>query len=223
VLLGERFLPAGSLGFATRPLLSPSDGAPFWGLYAMHLTLITTLIAAVLISGDGFEVPVWLYLPALAVGLVLPLIWPEIRSVPAFAYGGLSGWQQGLIDGLAGVATAIALTTAVMMWRSRSWRGGRPALGPVAVACSIGVVMGWQQFLWLWPLIIVLNVAIAAALRTIALLQPDRSAAPASQTCDALAPPARSLETPGTEVTNPETISEEVHIVSPPSEPSDPS
>src|SRR5262245_43818618 len=48
VLLAENYLPAGSLGFATRWLLTPRDGVAFWCMYATHLTLVTTMIGVIL-------------------------------------------------------------------------------------------------------------------------------------------------------------------------------
>src|SRR5712671_3978521 len=53
VLACEYYLPAGAFGYPTRRLLTPSDGAAFWCMYATHVGLVTTLMAATLILGDG--------------------------------------------------------------------------------------------------------------------------------------------------------------------------
>src|SRR6478672_3934072 len=63
VLMGESFIPAGlgfPSGFVPRRLLTPHDGVPFWCMYAIHVTLVTTVLGAILIEADGYAV-----LPAL--------------------------------------------------------------------------------------------------------------------------------------------------------------
>src|SRR5438128_1762203 len=117
VLVAERFLPAGSMGFATRRALTAHDGAAFWCLYATHVILIATLLVAVLMSADGFLVPARIFLPILAIGFFLPLIWPEIHSVPALAGSRFNDWQAGAIDGLAGLAAGLVIGAVASLWR----------------------------------------------------------------------------------------------------------
>src|SRR5438128_1921817 len=76
VLVADYYLPTGALGFRTRYLLHVRDGVPFWCMYFTHVALVTTLIAAVLLHGDGSHVPASLFFPVMLVGLALPLVWP---------------------------------------------------------------------------------------------------------------------------------------------------
>src|SRR3954452_19144770 len=41
VLAAEHYLPPAVVAYATRPLLTPRDGVPFWCMYATHLALVT--------------------------------------------------------------------------------------------------------------------------------------------------------------------------------------
>jgi leader peptidase (prepilin peptidase) / N-methyltransferase len=150
---GERWLPAGSWGVAARPALSPADVVPYWLMYGLHVSLLTTSIGAVLILGDHQTAPGRLFLPVIVLGFAVPLIWPELRSVPAWNDAGLTRWQSGLIDGLAGLAagTIAALTGS---WCYRSLRGSWPPFAPVSSMAALGVVFGWQRaLLWSGPLL----------------------------------------------------------------------
>ena len=108
------------------------------GIHAYHLLLLCTLLAALLIEYDGHRVPVRLFVPAMAVGGVAPLILQALRPVPAFA--GWSGWTAGLIDGMTGAAAGVAL--GWLAWRvcPRDRRHLGLVLGP---AC-VGIFLGWQ-------------------------------------------------------------------------------
>jgi leader peptidase (prepilin peptidase)/N-methyltransferase len=158
VLAAEHYLPAGMMGLRTRHVLHVRDGAPFWCMYFLHVTLVTTLIGAILLRSDGNPVPATLFLPVIVVGLVLPLIWPDIRSVPASGSWELRGWQAGLADGLAGVAGGLLIAFVLMPFaRKRGW-------GPAAVisfCCCVGVVLGWQRGIVVaavgWPMCVSLT------------------------------------------------------------------
>jgi len=142
VVATEYYLPAGAIGFRTRHMLHVRDGVPFWSMYFLHVALMTTVIGAVLLRGDGNRVPGTLFLPVMVVGFVLPLIWPEVRSLPAIGNLELSRLQSGLVDGLAGFGGGLVAAAVLLLFaRSRSW-------GPAAVigfCCAIGVVLGWQR------------------------------------------------------------------------------
>jgi leader peptidase (prepilin peptidase)/N-methyltransferase len=142
VLVAEYYLPAGALGFRARHVLHVRDGAPFWCMYFLHVALVTTLIGAVLLRSDGNRVPATLFLPVIMVGMVLPLIWPEARSVPAWGHLELSAWRAGLVDGLAGLGGGLVVAAVVMLFaRTRGWR---PA-AVIGFCCAIAVVLGWQR------------------------------------------------------------------------------
>jgi leader peptidase (prepilin peptidase)/N-methyltransferase len=173
VLAGEYFLPEGVLGSPTRRPLTPYDVVPFWCMYATHVGLVTTLITATLIFSDGQRVSPLVFLPICLVGIVLPLIWPDIRSVAAFVYRDDHAWWTGLIDGLAGATTGLVLA-GLGSWRWRRLRGAWPAIAPLAWSCAVGVVLGWQRTLYVLPASIVVCLTIAHMLRALrSKEQPD--------------------------------------------------
>ncbi len=133
-----------SFGFARRPEIAMHDWWPYWSRYATHMVLVTTYLGGILILGDNFRTPARLYWPAIALGFVLPLVWPEIRSAPAWRYGPLPAWQAGLIDGLAGLAIGIVGGLAGCLWR---WfrTGEWPPFAPVSWMIALCVVLGWQR------------------------------------------------------------------------------
>src|SRR5262245_8249201 len=172
VMLAEFYLPAGLLGFSTRRLLTPRDGTPFFFMYAIHVVFVTTMIGVILMRADASVVPVSIFLPAFALAIVVPLIWAETRSVPAAGYVGLSGWQMGLIDGLAGVVMGLAFGLfAALPARKKGWR---PAV-VVCTACGIGLLLGWQRA----PVWFLLALPICdLATYTVRLLTPPRDDEP---------------------------------------------
>ncbi|MDX1947197.1 MAG: prepilin peptidase [Pirellulaceae bacterium] len=152
--LGVLLIVSPELG---RALLTPRDPVPFWSAYATHMLLATTLLGAALIDWDRQRTPKRLFAPLLLIGLSLPLIWPEIRRIPAWP--GLvaqPAWLAGLIDGLLGlVVGALAGLIAGACLRLGS-RGGWPRFGPVALLAAVGVVVGWQRVWFVGPGLVVL-------------------------------------------------------------------
>ena len=131
---------------AGRPLLTPFDAWPFWCAYATHVLLLTTLVGAALIDWDGFRTPRRLFVPVVLLGLALPIIWPAIRRLPAVRNEPLLAWQQGLIDGAAGLGAGLMLGLLIGAgWWLGSRRRGWPKFAPAAVLGAIGVVAGWQR------------------------------------------------------------------------------
>jgi leader peptidase (prepilin peptidase)/N-methyltransferase len=142
VLAAEYHVPALGMGLRTRHVLLVRDGAPFWGMYFLHVTLATTLLGAMLLRSNADSVPATLFLPVIGVGLVLPLFWPEIRSVPAVGSWESHSWQAGLADGLAGlVGGAITGAMLIPLARRRGWS----AAAVIAFCCCVAVVLGWQR------------------------------------------------------------------------------
>jgi leader peptidase (prepilin peptidase)/N-methyltransferase len=115
------------------------------GIVAYHLLLLATLLAAALIEYDGQRLPVRLFLPALTVGGIAPLVWPHLHPVPALV--GLNEPLTAALDGAAGLVAGLILGLAAR------WLIGPPDrrglwLGP---AC-IGLFLGWQAIAVLGPL-----------------------------------------------------------------------
>jgi leader peptidase (prepilin peptidase)/N-methyltransferase len=162
VAFWERLSFVGTWGFETRPPLTPYDIWPFWSRYVTHVALLATLLGGVLILGDHFATPARLFVPAIVLGLVLPLIWPEIRSVPAWSYGKLPAWQAGLIDGVAAILIGLVPALAGSLWRlsaNREW----PSFAPLSWTAALAVVLGWQRtLLWMAPVLILYLLAAGA-------------------------------------------------------------
>ena len=117
---------------------------PLWAQYILHAMLLATLVGAALIDYDGHRTPWRLFAPVMLAGLLVPLLWPEVRrwpALPALATGPLAG----LVDGILGLAAG-ALAGAVIGGAFRFFAPTRawPQFAPVPLLASVGVVMGWQ-------------------------------------------------------------------------------
>jgi hypothetical protein len=117
--------------------------------------LLTTLVAAVLIRADGFPVPPSIFAPILVLGFGLPLVWPDIRSVPAVTDSSLIGWRSGLVDGITGLGLGllIALVGSLCAWQAE---GRWPQFAPLPLGAAIGLVLGWQRTLVWLPITVLL-------------------------------------------------------------------
>jgi leader peptidase (prepilin peptidase)/N-methyltransferase len=218
VLVCEHFLPPGAIGFAARRVLTPYDGPPFWGMYGLHLLLLVTIYAAVLIAGDGYFVPLRLFAPLLIVGLALPLVWPQVRSVPASGTFQM-GWQAGLVDGVlglvAGAAVGIAFDAVAGVHRRKLATGADDTA--IWTMAAIGLVVGWQRVLWMGPVTMFLSAWVVGGLRASSRARSKGEHLPPMPTDAPEASATTGL------LADQEAISEEVHIVSPPIEPTEPS
>jgi leader peptidase (prepilin peptidase)/N-methyltransferase len=164
----EANLPRDLSSESFRRSLSPFDVVPFWTAYGLHVLLLATILGGALIHADGFRTPPLLFLPILLAGLILPLFWPEIRRLPAWSYAFREAWQQGAMDGLVGIAAGAALAAVSLSYRTMTGRGW-PAFAPVALMAALGAVLGWQYMLLAAPVVMLLYVAAAFAVR---LLRP---------------------------------------------------
>ena len=130
-------LPIRDMHDASSSIASPSSLTQLYAILLYHLLLLCTLFAAALIEIDRQDVPLTLFAPALAVGLIAPMVWPCLRPVPAWP--GLDGWLGATADCLAALAAGGML--AYLAWRiQRSKSPGGIALGLLCVA----VFLGWQ-------------------------------------------------------------------------------
>jgi leader peptidase (prepilin peptidase)/N-methyltransferase len=118
-------------------LFRPMSVGEVAGIVAYHLLLLSTLLAAALVEYDGHRLPVRVMGPALAVGWLAPLAWPDLHPVPAFA--GLATTWAGLVDGTAGLAFGLLLGGAAQ-WAI----GPRDRLGLLLGPGCVGLFLGWQ-------------------------------------------------------------------------------
>jgi leader peptidase (prepilin peptidase) / N-methyltransferase len=134
--------------------LSPEGGAAL--LTTFHVMLLSTLLAGGLIQYDRYRVPWRLMLPALVVGGLTPLVWPQLRPIPAIgtwvAWAGHSetgwpGWLAGLVDGAMGMAvgTAVGLAVVALLGvRTREQAVPRSVAAIILGPACIGLFLGWQ-------------------------------------------------------------------------------
>lgn len=135
------------------------DGALSWGRYAYQLVLVSSLLAAALTACDGHPVSRRLFWPPLAIGLLSPLFWPELRCLPAIECSWaapLPGTLRALVDGAAGLALATlagglvrrAIGASLLPRRWLPAAQAAPAadaeLDTAAVWLWIGAFLGWQ-------------------------------------------------------------------------------
>ncbi len=144
-------------------LLSSRDLVPFWTGYCLLMLLYFTLLGAALIDIDRQPVPWSLLLPVFIAGLCLPLIWPNVRPLPAWYAWNLDGWQAALVDAAFGVLLGTVLGLSVSFgWKitSRRW----PTFCPMLLLVTLGLVLGWQM-----TLLVALFATIAAVLLLVLL------------------------------------------------------
>jgi leader peptidase (prepilin peptidase) / N-methyltransferase len=105
-----------------------------------HLVLLSTLLAAALIEVDGHRPPPHLFAPALAAGIVVPLLWPVDQSAMAWD-GRFSISPAQMDDVIVGLLAGAAMAGAGwLLWRVDGWRRGRAAADSAPL--SIGLLGG---------------------------------------------------------------------------------
>jgi leader peptidase (prepilin peptidase)/N-methyltransferase len=102
-----------------------------------HLLLLCTLLAAALIEIDHNHPPRRLFVPALVIGVIAPLIWPYLRPVPAWP--GFADWISRVVDCTAGLAAGGLL--GYIAWRIQ---GSKSPGGMAWGLLCVGVFLGWQ-------------------------------------------------------------------------------
>jgi len=124
------FVPTGTLVLGQMP-------AHLCRIYLFHLLLLCTLLPAMWIESEGQRTPVRLFVPALLVGACAPMVWPELRPVPALPID--EGTWPGAVDGLAGLAVGAFL--GVLGWRIV---GKTQQIATIFGPICVGLILGWQ-------------------------------------------------------------------------------
>lgn len=121
---------------------------PITGIFIYHCTLLSCLLAAVMIRYDGHPLPKKLIASTFALGLLPPLVDPVLHPVPFlypfFQTSMLLVWRGGP-DGLLGWATG-GLLGCWLQWAvwKEPRRGGNDQ---VFFLSACGIYLGWQAAL----------------------------------------------------------------------------
>jgi hypothetical protein len=126
------------------PPLRLNTMSTLWIMYGCHMLLLCTLASAAMIRYDRHAAPWRLFSPVMAAGLVLPLIWPQLRPVPFRAPVHLNQTAIALLDSFAGLAAGTTL--ALIAWAFWQQRRGKHEwkIGELLAGASVGLVLGWQ-------------------------------------------------------------------------------
>ncbi len=136
--------------------VAPPTASQAWGVYAYHLFLLCSLLAAGLTEFDGQRFSGRLILPAVAIGLFAPLVWPHLRLLEGGLLGGTTHAARlsALLDGALGLTAGWILgwTASALIERGGRWAASTllPASWQLAVALAlIGVFLGWRPLVGL--------------------------------------------------------------------------
>ena len=151
IFLDGANLPSQSIEVDGDMIVSGLSIPQLMGIYIYHMLLLSTLLAAALIDLNGDHVPLRLAAPAVVVGFLAPIVWPDLHPVPAFL-----GQEPGRLAALAGVSAGLGvgivlglLLCLIVPERQR--------LGAISVAACLGLFLGWQAAVMLCvPLIAIL-------------------------------------------------------------------
>jgi prepilin signal peptidase PulO-like enzyme (type II secretory pathway) len=146
-------------------------------VYACHVVLLCTLLAAALIERDGQRVPWRLGIFAAVVGVFVPLVWLH----PLAERTGYSGEPTGVLDAMEGIVAG--LLVGLVVWRSKfrltvtrfsqtrfTAKATMPAapVGALMVPLLVGLFLGWRAVLVLAVVTTALDLATTLVLRRFA-------------------------------------------------------
>jgi leader peptidase (prepilin peptidase)/N-methyltransferase len=111
-----------------------------WVIYAFHLLLLCSLLAAALIEYDGCRLPRRFVIFTLLVGFIAPIVWPWLR--PMSTHFATPGFVGRLIDGVWDLVFAAALGFFIYRATGRGNNGKTAAVCPYVVLMWAGVFLG---------------------------------------------------------------------------------
>lgn len=142
-------------GGANLPIRTPNSRpgvmwnlfTPQWdlvGIYFFHVFLLGVLATIALIKFDRLRIPVNLFSFAVIVGIVCPLIWPELNVVPAMSEKlQLAEAWRGTLSSLLGLVGG-AFVGAVCQRLIGKQASGSSRGGSTAIYSLVGLFLGWQ-------------------------------------------------------------------------------
>lgn len=169
VLTGGANLPARPhRGHPGLPMIEHFMNWQLLGICFYHAALAWFLAGMTMFRWDRNRLPAQFIATALIVGLVPPLIWPDLRPLSALAsrpewlIRPLAGLVDGVLGFIAGAATgdAVALGAVWLIFGRFTRRGFAIVARELAIPLTIaGVFLGWQATLLIACIAIVLLMA----------------------------------------------------------------
>jgi hypothetical protein len=133
-------------GYSGMPLIEHFMEWDLLGLFAYHAALAWLTVGIVMFTFDGNRVPDAFAISALLMILVPPLLWPELRPVPLWQPTSITGFQRGLMEGIAGVAAGAILGYVLSLGtHGHNQRNWLPAV--VLLGVLVGGSLGWHATL----------------------------------------------------------------------------
>jgi leader peptidase (prepilin peptidase) / N-methyltransferase len=131
-------------------------------LLGYHLIFLCTLLCSALIEIDGNRSPLRLFVPAIIVGVAVPLVWPIERSPgwPGLGSTAAVGVLDVLVDLAAGVALSGVIWLLMLGWRRIRGQSDSDA-APISTGLLFGLICAGAFFDW--------SVLIVLALATLAV------------------------------------------------------
>lgn len=127
-----------------------------WLLYAVHVTLLATLVAVTMVARDGNRVPGSLFIPALTAGVLGAIFLPTMYPTLLLPSLGEFGRWHGLASGVTGVllgGVLGAFAPALPPGESRAGTGNRDG---IVVGSLCGLLLGWQSTLFVVTMALIL-------------------------------------------------------------------
>lgn len=147
------------------------------GLFFYHAALLSVLLCLALIAADGFPPPRRLIVPALLIGLLLPVLLPSLHPVVSglpmnrlpwwstqIGSVSLSLFPAGLIDGSVGLAVGAAVGLLIAGGVPNMRQAAADRRGTIAAAGLVGLFLGWQAAIacgWLAAAPVLINAIVS--------------------------------------------------------------
>ena len=128
--------------FGVRP------GAAHVGVYAVHMVLVSALVASGVIDFERKEIYTSVTNVALAVALIGSFLWPQVQRVGAYdgQLPGWTGWERAdaVLLGLLGAAVGGGLIFVTRLLGTWAFKKEAMGIGDIYLMAAIGGALGWE-------------------------------------------------------------------------------
>jgi len=124
------------------------QGAAHAGVYLVHMTLASALLASGVIDYERKEIYTSVTNFALAVGLVAAFVWLEVQAVGAYDHlvPRWTGWDRtdAVVLGLVGAAVGAGVINVTRFLGTLAFKREAMGIGDVYLMAAIGGCLGWE-------------------------------------------------------------------------------